>query len=88
MLEKYLVEFLGSLFFIFVILATGSPIAIGAALALAIIVGGPVSGGNFNPAVTIVMAAAHKMPLSDVAPYIISQIAGGMVAVQLSKMTM
>jgi len=88
MLEKYLVEFLGSLFFIFVILATGSPIAIGAALALAIMVGGSVSGGNFNPAVTIAMASAKKMPLSDVAPYIISQIAGGMVALQLSKMTM
>ena len=87
MLQKYLVEFLGSLFFIYVILATGSPIAIGAALAVAIIVGGPVSGGNFNPAVTIVMAAARKMPLTDVAPYIISQIAGGMVALQLSKMT-
>jgi glycerol uptake facilitator-like aquaporin len=87
MLHKYLVEFLGSLFFIYVILATGSPIAIGAALAVAIIVGGPVSGGNFNPAVTIVMAAARKMPLTDVAPYIISQIAGGMVALQLSKMT-
>jgi glycerol uptake facilitator-like aquaporin len=85
MLQKYLVEFLGSLFFIYVILATGSPIAIGAALALAIIVGGPVSGGNFNPAVTIVMAAARKMPLSDVAPYIISQIAGGMVALELFK---
>ena len=87
MLHKYLVEFLGSLFFIYVILATGSPIAIGAALAVAIIVGGPVSGGNFNPAVTIVMAAARKMPLTDVAPYIISQIAGGMAALQLSKMT-
>ena len=85
MLQKYLVEFLGSLFFIYVILATGSPIAIGAALALDIIVGGPVSGGNFNPAVTIVMAAARKMPLSDVAPYIISQIAGGMVALELFK---
>ena len=85
MLQKYLVEFLGSLFFIYVILATGSPIAIGAALALAIIVGGPVSGGNFNPAVTIVMAAARKMPLSDVAPYISSQIAGGMVALELFK---
>ena len=85
MLQKYLVEFLGSLFFIYVILATGSPIAIGAALALAIVVGGPVSGGNFNPAVTIVMSAARKMPLSDVAPYIISQIAGGMVALELFK---
>jgi glycerol uptake facilitator-like aquaporin len=87
MLQKYLVEFLGSLFFIYVILATGSPIAIGAALALAIIVGGEISGANFNPAVTVVMAAARKMPLSDVAPYIISQIAGGMVALELFKYT-
>jgi glycerol uptake facilitator-like aquaporin len=84
-LSKYLVEFLGTLFFLHVILATGNALAIGAALALVILIGGPVSGGNFNPAVTIMMAAAKKMPLSDVAPYIISQVAGGIAAIQLHK---
>ena len=31
-MNKFLVEFLGTLFFIFIILAIGNPIAIGAAL--------------------------------------------------------
>ena len=84
-MSKYLTEFLGTLFFLHVILATGNALAIGAALALVILIGGPISGGNFNPAVTIMMAAANKMPLSDVAPYIIAQIAGGLAAIQLHK---
>ena len=40
MMNKYLVEFLGTLFFLFVIIAIGNPLAIGAALAIAIILGG------------------------------------------------
>ena len=52
-MNKYLVEFLGTLFFLYVILATGNALAIGAALAIAILVGGAISGGNFNPAVSV-----------------------------------
>ena len=84
-MQKYLVEFLGTLFFLYVILATGNPWAIGAALAIAIMVGGNESGGNYNPADTIMMAAAGKQPASDVVPYIISQVAGGLVALELYK---
>jgi len=84
-MSKYLTEFLGTLFFLHVILATGSALAIGAAFALVIYIGGPISGGNFNPAVTVMLAAANKMPVSDVAPYIIAQIAGGIAAIQLHK---
>ena len=50
MLNKYVVEFLGALFLLYVIVATGNAIAIGAALAIAIMVGGSISGGHFNPA--------------------------------------
>ncbi len=84
-MNKYIVEFVGSLFFIYVILATGNAIAIGAALAIAILVGGPISGGNFNPAVTIAMAVGGKLAASDVAPYIISQVAGGLVALEIHQ---
>jgi len=66
-----------------VILFTGHPLAIGAALALAIYIGGKISGGNFNPAVTIMMAVGKKMPMVNAVPYIIAQIAGGLVALQL-----
>ena len=84
-MQKYLAEFLGTLFFLYVVLATGSPWAIGAALAIAIMARGNESGGNYNPAVTIMMAAAGKQPASDVVPYIISQVAGGLVALELYK---
>ena len=85
MLNKYLVEFLGTLFFIYIILATGNAIAIGAALAIAIMVGGPISGGMFNPAVSIAMVAAGKLSSSDLVPYILAQVAGGLVALELFK---
>ena len=65
-MNKYLVEFVGTLFFLYVILATNNAIAIGIALAIAIMVGGSISGGMFNPAVTLMMAAAGKLSHKDV----------------------
>ena len=85
MLNKYLVEFLGTMFFIYIILATGNAIAIGAALAVAVMIGGPISGGMFNPAVSIAMVAAGKMSSSDLVPYILAQVGGGLVALELFK---
>ena len=85
MMNKYLVEFLGTMFFLYVILATGNFLAIGAALAIAIFVGGKISGGMFNPAVTVMMAAAGKLPTSEVIPYIVAQLVGGLAALELYK---
>lgn len=86
MIQKVLVEYIGTLFFLFVIIATsGNALAIGAALTIAILVGGKISGGNYNPAVTIMMAYAKKMPMSQVAPYIIAQVAGGITAFEVWK---
>jgi len=85
MINKYLVEFLGTMFFLYVILATGSAIPIGLALSVAIMVGGKISGGNFNPAVSIMMVAAGKLPSEDLLPYIIAQVAGGLAALELYK---
>jgi glycerol uptake facilitator-like aquaporin len=84
-MNKYLVEFLGTLFFLYVILATGNWLAIGAALSLAALIGGPISGGAYNPAVTIMMVAAGKFPKNDLVPYIIAQVAGGLAALELYK---
>ena len=84
-MNKYLVEFIGTMFFIYVILATGNPLAIGAALAIAITVALKISGGNFNPAVTNALVIGKKMPFSDMIPYILSQVAGGLVALELYK---
>ena len=76
----YLVEYVGTFFFLLVILYSGQALAIGAALALAIMVGGSISGGNFNPAVSIMMAMAGKLPMQSLIPYILSQVAGGLSA--------
>jgi len=87
MLNKYLIEFFGTLFLIYIILATDNAIAIGAAVAVAIMIGGPISGSMINPAVSIVMVAAGKMPSSDLVPYILAQVAGALVALELFKRT-
>ena len=84
-MNKYVVEFLGTLFFLYVILATGNPLAIGLALAVAIMVGGKISGGNFNPAVSVMMTAAGKLPKKDLLPYVVAQVAGGLAALELYK---
>lgn len=41
---------------------------------------GHISGGHFNPAVTVGVATAGRMPWKDVAPYIVTQIVGAAVA--------
>ena len=84
-MNKYFVEFVGTLFFLYVIMATGKPLAIGAALVVAILLGGPISGGHFNPAVTVMMAAAKKLSMNDVLPYVLAQVAGGLVALNSTK---
>jgi len=83
MLNKYFVEFLGTFFFLFVILYTGNFIAIGIALALMIYLGEEISGGNFNPAVSIMMVFAGKIPTNELAGRISAQILGGLAALGL-----
>src|ERR1700745_1210795 len=41
---------------------------------------GPVSGGHFNPAVSIGLWAGGRFPAAHVLPYIVSQVAGAAVA--------
>jgi aquaporin Z len=85
-MNKYIVEFLGTLLLSFVIFASkGNFLAIGSALAIAVLLGGAISGGAFNPAITIAMFYIRKLPQSDLIPYIIAQIAGGIAGVELSK---
>ena len=86
MLNKYIVEFLGTLFLVFVIFATGNYLAIGAALAIAVLLGGAISGGAFNPAVAIALMYAGRLARSDLIPYIIAQVAGALAGYELFKM--
>lgn len=84
-MNKLLAEFLGTMFFLYVILATGDAVAIGLALMIVIFILGKVSGGNFNPAVSVMLAMAGKLSMKDLAPYIIAQVLGGLAALELYK---
>ena len=85
MINKLLAEFLGTMFFLYVILATGDAVAIGLALMAVIFILGKTSGGHFNPAVSVMLAAAGKVSMKDLAPYIVAQVLGGLAALELYK---
>jgi glycerol uptake facilitator-like aquaporin len=85
MLQKYLVEFIGSLLFIYVILATNNPLAIGATLSLVILLTSKISGGYLNPAVTIAEASLGRLQMNEVLPYCLAQIIGGLAAFEIYK---
>ena len=87
MLLKLLTELIGTFVFLGVILATGEAIPIGIALAAVILFGGKVSGGHFNPAVTVMMAANGGIEMNEAAAYIVSQVVGGLAALRFSQMT-
>ena len=84
-MNNYLAEFLGIVFFVYVIVATMNPLAIGAAFALALLLVMNISKGGFNPAVTIVMASMGAIDVNEVIPYILSQVFGALVALELFK---
>lgn len=85
MWNKYLVEFLGTMFLVYVIFATGNYLAIGAALAIGVLLGGAISGGAFNPAVTLALYSAGKLSKSDLLPYMIVQMLGALAGLTVYK---
>ena len=56
-------------------------LATGAALVALILTFGPISGGHFNPAVTVADAWQRGIAWREVPPYIFAQIAGAFVGV-------
>ena len=87
---SYLVEFLGTLFFTFVIFATNNYLAIGASLAVAVFIGSSIehSVRSFNPAVAMAQVYAGQLPQKDLIPYILAQIAGAFAGLELSNMVL
>lgn len=87
-MKKYLVEFIGTFFLVLTVgmcvIEPGAgnlaPLAIGSALMIMVYAGGHVSGGHYNPAVTLAVWLRGKCPEADVLPYIGWQLAGGIVA--------
>ena len=77
---KFLVEFIGTFLFLSVILNTGKAIPIGLALAASIYFGGAVSGGHFNPAVTLMMTLKGSLKSDELIKYWAAQFLGGCAA--------
>jgi aquaporin Z len=87
-MKKYLVEFIGTFFLVLTVGMTViepgagnlAPLAIGSALMIMVYAGGHVSGGHYNPAVTLAVWLRGRCPTADVLPYWGSQIAAAIIA--------
>ncbi len=87
-MRKYLTEFIGTFFLVFTIgcaviepgAGSMAPVAIGSILMVMIYAGGHVSGGHYNPAVTLAVWLRKRCDTKDVAQYMSMQIVGGILA--------
>jgi aquaporin Z len=88
MARKLVVEMIGTFFFVLtigqVVIDPGAgdfaPIAIGAVLMVMIFAGGHISGGHYNPAVTLGVMLRGKASGADMAGYWIAQLVGAALA--------
>jgi aquaporin Z len=87
-MNKYIAEFIGTFILVLTIGCTVigqgagplAPLAIGSALMVMVFAGGHISGGHFNPAVTLGVWLRGKCETKDVAPYMICQVIGAVLA--------
>jgi aquaporin Z len=90
MSRKLFAEALGTFMLVSAVLGaalvSGNAAGLGVALTIGLVVMvmayavGPMSGGHFNPAVTLGLFAAGRFSFKDVVPYWIAQVVGGVVA--------
>ena len=87
-MNKYITELVGTFFLVFTIGCTVigngagalAPLAIGSALMVMVFAGGHISGGHYNPAVTLGVWLRGKCETKDVVPYMLFQIVGAAIA--------
>lgn len=86
---KYVYEFIGTFFLVFTVgmtvlgpnsAAAFAPLAIGSILAVMIYAGGHISGGHYNPAVSLAVFIRGKLPAVDLIFYWIAQLVAGAAA--------
>lgn len=86
-MRNYVTEFIGTFFLCLTVGLTViggtplAPLAIGASLMIMVYMGGHVSGGHYNPAVSLAVLLRGKMASAgEFAGYVVSQCAGAIVA--------
>jgi aquaporin Z len=87
-MNKYITEAIGTFFLVLTVGCTviggGAgvipPLAIGSALMIMIFAGGHISGGHYNPAVTLGVLIRGKIKGGDAIGYMISQVIGAIFA--------
>lgn len=85
-MHRYLTELIGTFFLVLTVGlttlqgATMAPLAIGSALMIMVYMGGHVSGGHYNPAVTLGVLLAGKSTTGDLLAYWVAQVLGGLLA--------
>jgi aquaporin Z len=86
-MRNYLTEFIGTFFLVLTVGLTVvgevslAPLAIGASLMVMVYMGGHVSGGHYNPAVSLAVLLRGKMSsVGEFVGYVASQLAGAVVA--------
>src|SRR3954467_14496991 len=88
---KYAVEAIGTFFLVFTIGAAVAahsalaPPATRAALMVMVYAGGHLSGGHYNPAVTLAALIRHRIGLRNAVGYWVSQFGAGLVAALLVR---
>src|ERR1700722_12191854 len=86
LVRKYAVEAIGAFFLTLVVAVSVlshsvfPPLAAGATLMVMIYAGGHISGGHYNPAVTMGALVRGRIGIGDAVPYWIAQVVGGVVA--------
>jgi aquaporin Z len=83
---KYATEAIGTFFLVFTVgAAVGTdsqfaPLAIGAVLMVMVYAGGHISGGHYNPAVTLSVLVRRRITVRDATMYWIAQFGAGLLA--------
>jgi aquaporin Z len=89
--RKYVVELIGTFFLVFTVGTTAlashtlAPLAVGAVLMVMIYAGGHISGGHYNPAVTMAALVRGRTDVIDAIGYWIAQLAAGVLAALLAR---
>jgi aquaporin Z len=84
-MKKELMECIGTFFFVFTVAATGNPFAIAAMLMAWVYIGGYISGGHYNPAVSLAVALRGRLEWDEARNYMIAQILGGIIAFAMTS---